>query len=489
MSTESELQERLRRLAERAAPAEDPHLDTRVVARARAQRRQRAGLAALTAAVAAVVVAVPAVLAGPSDAPSPAVGDPAPASTPAAVDVLAGPPRGPLAGDAAFLEGVRQLPWTQARWPVAGDDPSFPGLPDPPVQSRRVVWAGDVAGARWALVTGPNTAAPEPPYDDPARQTDLGALSDVAVAWFVGPPGAAPAQMVVQDVPHGVDPTRPLGYSDADTGAVVLVTAPGDAVAVSRRPEVAADARVTRTYDPVPAPDGVAVLALTPSGGGHGLAVRFRVTRDGAEVATTSPDGRADPDDVAPDLAVSWRRERPTPSPADGITDSVMRTLLATTGLGPADVPFSVLWSGDVPAPAPRPARVAVVTGTLPSGAVWVGTSLGLAADDGSAGGTTCGSALRPASDAAKAVAAVCHVSDMTAAESPVLVQLVVVGPPGAGTARLLDDDGAGIGELPLTDGVGVGPAPRGLATVELLDGQGRVLDRTSPLDDVGIDW
>ena len=56
---ETELRDRLTRIAESSAPPEDPHLALRITARARARRRQRIGLTALAAAVAAVVVAVP----------------------------------------------------------------------------------------------------------------------------------------------------------------------------------------------------------------------------------------------------------------------------------------------------------------------------------------------------------------------------------------------------------------------------------------------
>ncbi len=485
MSTETELRDRLARVAERTAPPADPYLASRIAARSRAQRRQRIGLTALAAAVAAVVVAVPAVLSGPSAGPAP--GPAAPREDGAAVDVLAGPTRGPLAGDAAFVAAVRALPWARPGQPPPGDEPSSPGIPDPPVETRRVVWAGDVAGARWALVAGENTARPRGAAADPGLQTDLGALSATAVAWFVGPPGAAAEQMVVQDVPHGVDPTRPLGYSDADTGAVVVITAPGDVVEVSERPQIAADATVTRTYTPVEAPEGVAVLALAPTGVDLGRALSYRVLRDGVVLTTTGPDGRADPEDVVPLPTATWARARPTPSPADGMTTSMMQTVLSSTGLPAAEVAFTVLWSGDVPAPAPRPARAAVFTAQLPSGAVWVGTSLALDLGGGTVGGTECGSALRPAGEATRTVAAVCAATDMTAGSATVR-SLVVVGPADASAVRLLDDDGGVLAEHPLTDGIAVLDAPDRPAAVETLGAGGQVLDRTGPLDRVVLD-
>lgn len=43
-----------------------------------------------------------------------------------------------------------------------------------PVESRRVVFAGDVVGGRWTLVVGVNTAIPTDDAADPDLQTDAG---------------------------------------------------------------------------------------------------------------------------------------------------------------------------------------------------------------------------------------------------------------------------------------------------------------------------
>ena len=61
-------------------------------------------------------------------------------------------------GTAAFLAGLRGLPWRD------DTDPDFPiELPTTP-ESRRVLFAGDVPGARWALLVA--EAAPVEPTAD-----------------------------------------------------------------------------------------------------------------------------------------------------------------------------------------------------------------------------------------------------------------------------------------------------------------------------------
>ncbi len=470
-----DLTDRLTRLAECTAPPPRADLARTVVTRHRARRRQTIGLTAVAAAVAAVVAVVPVALEGSGPGVVPAPGPAAPAVLSAGV--LAGPTRGSLAGDAAFLEGVRQRPWS---------DPAGTGVPDPAVADRHVVFAGDVAGARWALVAGPNTPQPPPLVDDPQLETDLGALGSTVVTWFVGPPGATPEQMVAQDVPRAVDPSLPLAYADSGTGAVVVVAAPGDVVSVSDRPEVAADGSTSRTWTEVEAPDGIALLARAPSLLGSDPAFRYRVVRNGVELVATGPDTRSVESQATRELDVTWLRERPPAAAGDAMGTLEMASLLARTGL-PADaVPFTVLWAGDVPAPTAGTARVTVFTATFPSGAVYVGTAVGVALEDGS-GGYTCGSQLRPAGDSDGVVAAVCDVTD-TSADSPVLPSLVVVAPPGAASVRLLDGTGGVLGESPLDDGVAVVAAPDGLASVETLDASGAGVERTAPLGEAVLE-
>ena len=462
-----DLTDRLTRLAERTAPPPRPDLAATVVARDRRDRRRRTGMAAVAVAVAAVVVAVPVVVRD-GEHPVPAQGVAAPGT---ATDVLAGPPRGSLAGDPGFVEAVRRLPWTEDA--SGGEDPALDG--------RHVVFAGDVAGARWALVAAPNGPQPPPLVPDPELESDLG---PTVVAWFVGPPGATPEQMAVQDVPHAVDPAQPLAYADAATGTVVVVAAPGDVVSVSERPEVAADGTVSRTWTDVPAPDGVAVVERGPSLPSD-AAFRYRVERDGGLLTATRPDSRPT-EGPAVQLDVTWARGRPPASPGDDVATLEMESVPARAGLPADEVPVTVLWAGDVPAPRIGSARVTVFSATFPSGAVYVGTVVGVARGNG-AGGYTCGSQLRAAGDGDGAVAALCEVTD-TRIDSPTVPTLVVVAPPGAASVRMLDTAGGVLGETPLDDGVAAVGAPDGLAAVETLDASGAVLERTEPLGEASLE-
>jgi hypothetical protein len=465
---ETELQQRLTRLAERTAPPPRERLAEVVVARQRSQRRQTIGITSLVAVVAAVVVAVPSLLGGPSSTLVPetsAAVDEGPT-----VDVFAGPTRGSLAGDAAFVEGVRRLSWSSS----AGSDV--------PVDTRRVVFAGEVAGVRLALVAGENTAEPE--QRDPALRTDQGALSDVAIAWFAGSAGATPQQMQLASVPAGVDPTVPAALSDAATGALVVVTAPGDTVEVSPRPEIAADASVSRTWQPVDAPDGVAELALAPSAGPFDQALRYRVSRDGAELVTTMQWGHVAHGPVPSTVPLDWMRPAPVASPADTMLGGTVQQLLGLLGVTPASARVSVVWAGDVPAPVESgTARLHLLAATLPSGAVYLQTSLAIAFPDGASGGSESGSGIRPAGTPLYelTVAVRCDATDMSEG-SDVVSSLVVVAPATAVSARAVDVDGEVLAEFPLAEGVAVVPFPERATDVETLAADGTVLERTRPL-------
>lgn len=480
---ETELRARLTRIAETTAPPADPGLPTRIAARARARRRQRLGLTALAAAVAAVVVAVPVALSGTTPAPVDGEDVPAgPAAPGSTVDVLAGPTRGSLAGDTAFVEGVRALPW---RTP---DTPGGSQLPDPPVETRQVVWAGDVAGGRWALVAGENTTQPQGEAADPERQTDLGALSGVAIAWFTGPVGAAPEEMTVADVPHGIDASLPVARVDATTGALVVVALRGDAVEVSRRPEVDADAAVSRTWEPVETVDGVAVVDLPDDGTATPPALLYRVLRDGAVAVEGGPEGAGtfEPQSQVP---VEWLRGQPGSSLAGaaGQVPNHAQQVLYALGLTADDVRFAVAWAGALPAVDDGTAAVTVLTATLPSGAVYAQADLDVRSRDlNTGGGTWCGTELRPAGPpvAEQTFVLRCDVTDLSA-DSAVLPALVVVAPPEAAVARALSAGGEDLGSYVLDGGVGVAAFPEGTATVVTETAEGAVLAETAVMGQV----
>ena len=484
MTGETELHERLTRLAERTAPPPRESLAGTVAATHRARRRQTIGMTSLVAAVAALVVVTTTTLGGqpsaePATVSGAATGPDAATATAPPIDVLAGPTRGSLAGDAAFVEAVRQLDWTPDGQPVATE--GSPGVPDAPVDTRRVVFAGDVAGGRWALVVGENNA--QPVQDDPELQTDLGALSDVAVAWFAGPPGATPDQLELLGVPRGVDPQYPQALFDDVAGALVVVTAPGDAVELSLRPDVAADTTVSRSWQPVDAPDGLLVTTLPP-GGLSSVSVQYRVTRNGAEVPALGPDGRGDLDRSSPRVPLTRVRPTPPMAPGDVMVDVHAQSMLAQVGLPASDVPFTVPWAGDVPGPHDIAARLTVLAATLPSGAVYVDTPYGYTMDVGGyVGGSTCGSELLPAGEPIeqRTVAMRCDVTDGTA-DGTTVSSLVVIAPATASVARAVDLDGEVLAEFALTDGVAVVAFPERTATVQTLSPGGAVLSTARTL-------
>ncbi|WP_369137929.1 hypothetical protein [Modestobacter versicolor] len=449
MTDDVDLQRRLTGLAERSAPPPRADLADVVVARHRARHRQALGAAGLAAAVAALVVASTTLLpGGPAAEPAGAASVDLPAAEPApeppGVDVLAGPARGPLAGDAAFLDGVRRLPWADAGTDV-------------PPGSRRVVFAGDVAGGRWALVAGT------------ASGTD-----DTALAWFSGPPGAPAEQLRPAGVPVVVDPARPVARADNGTGALVVVAAPGDAVELSSRPDVAADGTSSRAWQPVDAPDGVVVTTLPPGAAPYATAVRYRVVRDGVEVATAVPDGHSSTAAAPAPAAVEWVRPQPPPAAGDAAVAGAVAEVLGATGLTPAEVTVAALWAGDVPGPHDRPARVTLLAVTLPSGAVYLTAPFGYGTADGSVLGGSCGSGVQAAgvAPADQALVVRCDVPDGTA-DAATTSSLVVLAPQAA-TAQAVDMTGVALTAFPLVDGVAVVDAPERTASVAASADDGR---------------
>lgn len=230
----------------RRATAPPPRADLAAVVERRHRARRRAqlrvGVAAL--AVAGVAVAVPQVLDGQPAGPVAAVADaPAPAAD---ADRYGGPTRGSLAGDAAFVEAVLRLSWS---------DPGAVAS-DPPPAGSRVLFAGDVPGGRWALVARPSTVPPPLVDDDDlARQLDV---DSVALAWFAGPRGAEPAELRLRTAPVVTEPGLPTALWDPATGTLAVVA-----------PSRAAAARVVdgtgALLAELPLTDGVAVQP-TPAG-------------------------------------------------------------------------------------------------------------------------------------------------------------------------------------------------------------------------------
>jgi hypothetical protein len=424
------------------------------------------GRAVLLAGTALVVVAVLAV-AVPRERPDLVRAPAATASATAsgAVEVLDLPTRGSLSGDASFLAGVLRLSW------AAPESTVGPGIPDPPPETRRVAFAGEVPGGRWALVVGANALVP----GVPPRPSDGRHGEHLAAAWFTGPPGASAEQLELRTVPRGVLPDQPAALVDPATGALVVVTAPGDVVEVSASPEVSAEGIALRTFRRVPAEAGVAVVALPP----NDLlmtAVSYRVLRGGSEVVRTKPEPYPP---RSPLLAsVEYRRGLPPPA-GQAVARRAATSVLARLGLPRAQVQATAEWVGDMPGPGGATGPAAVVTVRVPSGAVVVTAGWDLPAADGGRAGTRCSLAIQPAGyPTDRRVHAVRCVVEAVPRNSPARTTLVVVGPPQVALVRTHDHHGTFLTQHPAPGGVVVAPFPDGTATVEAVTGGGVSLGR-----------
>ncbi len=351
--------------ADLAGPPPSDPFETLVARRQKSDRQRRAALTAgLAVVLVAIVVPVGISLVGPRDSQV--------ATTPTipAADVFAEPTRGSLAGDTAFVAGVRELDWTEPG--LAGGPP----VPDAPVDTRSVVFAGDVQSGRWALVVGDNTAIPTGAAADPELQTDEGALSEVAAVWYVGPAGATPEEMQLATIPRGVRIDLPLSLYDGATGALVVVAARGDFIEVSARPDVAADGSVTRAYDDTETIDGTAVLALEPNAyASTGMpAVQYRVTRENVVIAEQVAETSAvavSPEFEPPPLEYLRSHGMGFGSSGD-LAGFMAAQVLSEYGLTPSEVDLTVHFVGSVPGAGGETAELTVLTVTFPSGAVLI---------------------------------------------------------------------------------------------------------------------
>ena len=251
---DDELRVRLTALADATAPAPRHDLAAVVERRHRAHRRTQLRLGVAAVAVAAVAVAAPLVVdAEPSGSVAAVAEDAAGGESPAA----GGPTWGSLTDDGAFLDGVLRLSWS---------DPGA-GPTDPAPAGSQVLFAGDVPGGRWALVARPLTAPP-PLLDDDELERQLG-VGAVALAWFAGPPGAAPDELRLQSAPVVAGPGSPTALWDTATGTLVVVS-PAPAVAarvVDGNGTLLAELPLTDGVAVVPAPAGTAAVEVVAADG------------------------------------------------------------------------------------------------------------------------------------------------------------------------------------------------------------------------------
>jgi hypothetical protein len=458
----TELRGRLHRLADRSAPPiRDTHDLVRTVAdRLHDRRRKERALAAAAAVLAVVFVAVPIALSRTAD-------DPGPAAPAHASGVYTTPTRGGLSDDPDFVEGVRRLPWTNG---PAGAD-----VLEAPLDSRRVVYASDVPGARWALVAGASpTALPPAEGVDP---TDLDHRTSLVIAWFTGPSGATVAEMSLSSVPRHVGADEPTALSDTATGVAVIVATPGDRIEVSRTASIDTDGTLTREYTAEEDPQGIAVVSETPVAASIDRAMKYRVIR-GSTVFSDGADSYPNPDFTPPDVALGRLRPAPSPAPGDAAMVAAVDEELSRSGLVPPALSFTVLWAGDLPTTDGGSARLTLLAAEFSEGGTHVLAGLGW---DSGGGLMTraCGSEARAAGTPLDEQVFIVRCDPESGVPTN---SLVVVAPPGTASARALDAGGGQLADYPLVDGVAVVPVPANLTTVEVLDAHGDAVEDLVPM-------
>lgn len=430
--------------------------------RLRTRRREARIVAAMAVLLAVVFVVVP-------FAVSPTARDPGPAGPAPPSGVYTTPTRGSLYTDGNFVEGMRRQPWTSG---PAGKD-----VPEPPLETRHVVFAGTFPGGRWGLVAGADPGGPLPPDLDGDGRRDLGRLGSVAVAWFTGPAGATPEQMTVHGVPHVVDADEPTALTNPATGSAVIVAAPGDRIEVSFHLRLGADGTPHRDYEPVGDWHGIAVLREVPVAS-LDRALRYRVLRDG-DVLTGPSDSLHDLDVSVSEITFEYVRAVPLPAPGDRAAIAAIDDLAGRTGVAVPFLPsLRILWAGDLPTRDGSSARLTVLAAETPDGPYYVAGALGWDVGGGQVATTVCGSEVRPAGTRIERSVVVVRCDPAGSPGTAPTDSLVVVAPPGTAMARALDADDRVVAEYALTDGVAVVPVPPGLAVVEAAVPGGRTEHR-----------
>ena len=442
MTTETPLEHRLRNDL-RARQSEAPHapadLADRVRRRHRGQRRAQLLTAVAAIAVVAVFAGASSLLQRPATSPD-ADSAARPSLTPVPT-ITEWPTRGSLAGDDEWVDAVRALDW---------EIPTelFAELPDPPLQERHVVFAGDVPDGRVALVVG----------DDDGR---LGA------AWFTGPEGAEAAEMEVVDLPQRVNRTSPQALVRAtspDARAVLLVAVgpPGASMDVTAPPVVDSAGTETLPRVELPTEDGVAVYDLQNS---WSMASQVRSRVDDRmpytilpTVTFTDDAGLTDPSrpvaEVTEELILEETIDRVLAE--YGMTEEQLRPVVLASGGGNGNE------------------RLVLFGMTFPSDA----TGVWLLSYERDRQGWNSTLGRLPHAPAGTAL------GDRLVSVPSDGVRIVIAAPGGAVRAQVLSDEGEELGSVDLVDGGYVGPVPggafapstNGAATVRALDASGAVV-------------
>ena len=486
MRPEDELRDRLSGLADHVGP---PSSDGRRLAASIARqtddrRRTSRGLLVALGGVVLLGVTVPQLIDGDTPAAVPASG--AASGVPEAVGgppgrspagYFTGPTRGSLAGDDDFVDGVKALPWATEPPVRAADGTILYYLPDPPVDTRTVVFAGDVPGGRWALVVG-STASAAAAAGVPS---DVVPDESLAAAWFTGPPGATAGQMTLANEPSSIATDWPAALTDPRNGVLVVVAARGDSVEVSQRPMIDAEGQTSREWRPVETDDGIAVTRVSPFPRPYDGSTSYRVLRDGQLEARDMPWSIFYEELIDQPLPIEYPRGRPGEL-GDQAARFAAANVLGDLGLSTAQVTVRAPWVGTLPNGGEG--QAAVVSITLPSGAVVV-TSQWLMPPqpDGSYVGGFCGQEVLPAGPPAerRVHALACEVIDHTSG-APMSTDLVVVAPPEVALVRTYDGDRVFLSEHAVHDGVLVVPMPLGTDTVEAVTAGGVTLGRVDLL-------
>lgn len=531
MSLEQELRDTLRQAADELGPARPAAGVRSEGMRALARRRSRRRVAVLGAGLAVLVIGVgiPTGLsliesadnsvAGPGERPEPTPESTAEPTT--SVDIFGGPTRGSLAGDADFVEAIRRMPWPE---PDGAETPATP-----PVETRHVVYVGDfVIGSEAfgtaALVVGMISAGPtgsasptspvetsdslpvetsDPrPRPDPPDSGPPGAPTSqdppeheegdrLIAAWVTGPAGASIAELDM-GLPRWISADRPTSIYDGFTGSLLVVSAPGDMIEISARPEVAADATINREYVDSGASDGFAVSTVPPSEFSGPPSIEYRVSRAGTVIAEQRPDEiimAGEPD--LPDIYLEYLRE-PDYSELGDIPNQEVQfaaDILAEYGMHEGDLVLQVHYIGPIPSQPDTTATMFLLTATFPSGAVltraeWIESELvngGYTTDFG-----RCADQLSPAGTPAeeRSMALRCDVgagvdNGLGAPEST----LIVVAPDVFfGGYAVAEGGSAGADVIPVSldeEGVGMIAFPESVRTIAIYSAaDGAVFDR-----------
>ena len=414
--------------------------------RYRAQRRTRTAMAAGGLLAILIFVGVP--VAVSTFAADPQRGQTATDRTftpPAPTGLYAHLTRGDLADDDEWVDAVAALDWG----PVdPSTQPAGLALPDPPIDSRRVAFAGETSSGRVALVLGLDGRY-------------------VAYAWFVGPEGAEPDDMALATTPGHVGPDEFLGLVDAtgptaDEQSLVVVAMPGDTIAWGAPSVVSASGEVDDQTIELDVDEGIALADISVPWSWD-VDVRANGQRRGGSLTDSDRSRGGPPTPSIPvDVAIADPRGLAGATQRN-VAASIAGSVLDEYGVGAADALPTLLAAGPL---GSRTGQYGELYGmTHPSGAteLWLVTYLPSRADSGS-------QIFRfpPAPVGQALMDRVIAVSAMAG---------LLVSAPEGGEAQVLDPSGAVLTTIALTQGAGTGPMNDPLASkVRILDAAGNVV-------------